>query len=475
MELFSAASGRDPSLTESLLQAAVGDAGHPGAWWSYRARLLLDTARLLGQRDPLRAAQMAKAGYEILPADHNADRNFSSLLYLIQSKDRKLSDELFDHAISVLSRQPQRALGAISWMAPYVFPDFRRPPAQASTPQPPHPASVRYLELVHDAVTTESTPDSFVNSVSLSALLPYVERFAPDKRASMEEIIKRAPAGTALPTPPAPTAVESLTAAESVTEPPQRDTALELAVTQALGDRQFEKALTVGRSIIDEVRRTKTIQDIHFRAAEDALRQGDPGASILHAREISRPDLRMAMFCQAIYRLRDKNQPKQVVDLLDEAWHWIQDAPRGSEKAGAMLRLAGEAAEARSPGAFQMMESIVDEINLTQFVPEWSKWQSSDEATPKGDSVQVGVITVAYNFPRSLGMLSRVDFDRAMMPNGLLFVSAATASTGLPFEAEVRMSPTYAMPSFRWPDAISLIDCVGSLELRMLTSSPSWR
>ena len=60
----------------------------------------------------------------------------------------------------------------------------------------------------------------------------------------------------------------------------------------------------------------------------------------------------------------------------------------------------------------------VDEINQTEFAPVWLKWVSFDPATLEGKTrvgVQVGILPLAYDFPRSLGALSRLDFDRAMI------------------------------------------------------------
>ena len=419
MDLLFAAARRDPALTESLIQSAIGGDAHPGPWQSYRAFLLLDIAPVLRQTNPELAARMAMAGYEVLPADSSADQTFSSLLYSLKSNNAELSDQLFDHAISVLSRQPERALRAISWMAPYVFPDFRRPSDPASSPQPPHTASVRYLELVHNAISrvTRQSLYSLVHPDTLKALFPYFERYAPGKRISLETMMKPATPERAASSPSATTTVDSSTAAETLRDPAQRDTALERAAAQAQGERQFEKALTVAGQITDEFQRSRMMQEIHYPAARAALRQGEIEAAIPHARAISRPNLRAALISEAISTLRKKKQETRAFAVLNEEWHWVQEVARDPEKVEAMLRLAGEAAVARLPAAFQMMESVVDEINLTEFAPAWWQWKTFDPATPEAKtrvSLQVGILALAYSFPASLGMLSRVDFDKAM-------------------------------------------------------------
>lgn len=429
--VLSTAIRRDPALAESLLQPAIGGDDHPGAWRSYGSSLLLHTASLLRSQDPLRAARLAIAGYERLPADSSADQTFNSLLYSMRQTNAKLSDEMLDHAISVLKGQPERAIRCVYWMAAYVFPDFRRPPAPASAQQLPHASSVRYLNLVHDSVTQTSTKwaqNAMAYSQMLTALLPYFEKYAPEKRASLEKMLEQAAGKKPLPPPttqpavePASPAVESVAPAlvgEAVSDPALRDTTLSREATRAVNERQFEPALTIGRQISDEFRRSRTEQQIHVAAAYDAIRRGDLDTGLLHAREISRADIRASHFSRAINTLRNRKQEKQARDLLDEAWHWTQEAARGPEKADGMLRLAGEAAVAGMPAAFQMMESVVDEINLTEFAPVWWKTLWFDPASVEGKTrvaVQLGVGAVGGNFGRSLGMLSRVDFDRAMM------------------------------------------------------------
>lgn len=420
MDVLMRAHMKDPALMESILQTAIGEETHPGAWRSYRALILLDAASSLKSGDPKRAARLGMAGYDVLPADFRADTVLSDLLNSLRPKDPDLSDQVFDHAISVLSRQPERALRTLPFMARYVFPDFPRPPAPASTPQSSHLVSLRYLELVHDAaaqLTTELPTKISAYSELLTSLLPYFERYAPGKRVSLEKMLEPV-APRDVPSTSAPTAVESLTPLEGLSNPAPTNAELERAAKKALGENQFEKALTIGRRITDEVQRSRAIQEVLGTAAHSAMGQGDLEATILYAREISRPDLRAYFFSRVIDLLRGQKQEPQAFDLLDEAWRWNQESPRGQEKTEGMLRLAGEAAVARSPGAFQLMEASVDEINLMELHPVWQKVIVFDDAATGGQTrftVDVGVARVVGNFGRGFGALSRMDFDKAMM------------------------------------------------------------
>lgn len=420
LDLVATTSRLDLALAESLLQKAIrGELSTPSAWQRYSGSLQLDAAHtFLGLRDPQRAARLAMAGYEGVPPDFNADQQFSSLLYSMKSNNSALSDEMFDHAISVLRRQPDRVFRSIAWMAPYIFPDFRRPITSQLIAQPPYPAGIKYLNLVHDAVAelTKSSPKLIRNSELLTALLPYFEKYAPDKRVSLDRMLDRPSSERHVPSPAAQTTVESeVREAQSSIEPRLRIEALERATTHAVNEREFDKALAIAGTISDDYTRARTVQRVHDSAASAALRSGDLEAAIRHAREVSRSDLRSAYFSRVIDALLEKKQQKQALDLLDEGWRWIQEAARGPEKVDGMLRLVGEAAVARLPGAYQMMESVIDEINLTEFAPEWQKTirlEATDGRVMAG--AEIGVRRFISNFGRSLGMLSRLDFDRAL-------------------------------------------------------------
>ncbi|HEU4389146.1 MAG TPA: hypothetical protein VFV34_15195, partial [Blastocatellia bacterium] len=180
-DILMKAAYRDPGLVDQMLALDSVKPDHDlDRWLSMRAETLLMAANVNQGTHPDWAARIAQDALDLQPSDYRVSREYSALLYRFQQRDRKLAERLFDHALTILGKNPEDLLANVGWIATYVLPDLlRQVPAGSPTPSL-DPQQIRVLELVHDAVISASSVRGAINDRrTVAALIPYYERLAP--------------------------------------------------------------------------------------------------------------------------------------------------------------------------------------------------------------------------------------------------------------------------------------------------------
>src|SRR6185295_14829515 len=244
-----------------------------------RESLRYHLANILALKDPERALQVAK------PIAESGDlTTLIPLIKQIKMRERMLdkrkmeakgADDLFVRAFErVKLREP--SLEEIRQLASYLFPSFEHGTLilSAATSNADRYGSIpiepKVIEQFFDvafktvsgrlSASTESSDAtrSTLDYTIIKLLLPYFDRFLPERAASIravaEEAIRRG-SPEEQPIPPMAewgTVQELLAKAEAITEPQQRDLLYQRASTQAILSRNLDQASAIIEKIIDE-------------------------------------------------------------------------------------------------------------------------------------------------------------------------------------------------------------------------------
>jgi len=192
--------------------------------------------------------------------------------------------------------------------------------------------------------------------------------------------------------------------AETAQSSREKDSLYTRAVLQALKENDYAQARSITEKISDGPSRASFDSLARYRAALAALSQDDFAAVKRDAKDL--PDLqqRAFLFDQMARRLQDKQDLAQAAEVLTEAAQSIGKADDGSDKARALLTIAGAAARFDSSRGFEVLQSAVEAIN-----------QVESDRRAQRPARETGFELNRFNFAASFAWLAHVDFDRALL------------------------------------------------------------
>jgi hypothetical protein len=432
---------RDPALAARLAESLRDDASNNQSWESLRYQL----AQILAMKDYRLALQVLKP-----IADSGNVATLVPLLKQIKMRERmanrgkpdaKGADDLFIRAFEKV-RLGQPSLEEIRQLASYLFPSFENGvlvyPARTDNvdrfkPIPMDDAVIRqFFDMAYKTVSsrldasTGKSDDalSFFDHTMINLMLPYFDRFIPDRaatiRAIAEEATRRASQADQ-PNPPMEewgTVQELLAKAEGIADSEQRDRLYQRASTMAIFNRNLDQASTIIEKISNEKVRDNQRENWNIRSnqfyPEDAARAVDKAdfdkAETLIA-GIQDPYVRIRAFGYLIAGLFQQDRPR-AIKMLDEAVRAAAKIENRIDRSRRLMGLAGIAARIDASRGFEEMKLAIEEFNRAGFASEWEKGESPAEPGRGKTRVNIGLSPLLDD--ESFYQLGSADFERAL-------------------------------------------------------------
>jgi len=431
------------SLSQSAPDADKG-AGTPGsATTSDQAILYMQLAMRIAQTDPQGAARLVR-----LSINSGINPMLVPVLTQIRSKDSAIADQLFASAIVVAQKETVSLTEAITWMAPYLFPDFERAPqmsderaqvryVSATSSQANLALRARYLEFAYTLIMTHldtmqahavNNPNALAEVMSDSQLgqimLPLFEQFAPESAATLRSRLEGIASftssmngGRSVETSgysnSLPDLIKDAEAAQNVS---QKDAFYARAAVMAAHGNDFETAFSISKRISDELRRNSLETAIRYRAALVAIGKGQLDLAYNYGKDISDLRQRALVIGKITIELYKRQKLNRATELLDEATRFVSDGESGQEQVQAMLTLTDTATQFDPARGFELMALAVRAANSDALSPVQGEAKQTGKPVAGETSLKSDVYAeLALNLDRSLTMLAQLDFNRSLL------------------------------------------------------------
>jgi hypothetical protein len=239
----------------------------------------------------------------------------------------------------------------------------------------------------------------------MEGLLPLFERHQPERAAFIRSRLGQIE--TALPpkvsgakfTPRLITVKELLDEAQTRKDPSQKDSLYADAAGKAEEAGDFDQAIAIAEKLSDK-RRVMDLSSIRHSAAINASDKGDIDAAYRYAKEIPDTSHHARALCRIALKSFEKRDLQRATELINEAEKMIAKSGPTPEKVFALLDVAAAATTINPVSGFEVVNTAIGVINQLY--------------SAKSQSNRTDFIRDSMTFEKSLGMLARVDFQRAM-------------------------------------------------------------
>ena len=338
----------------------------------------------IADTDSQQAAQLAKSSEMT-----TINTMMPTLLMAISRKNVASANDLFNYALSVAAKDLSNLAGNVDQLSYYVLPGYGNP-------------AIRYNYGLFDSAQAIAQVDpSIINSLlsfaykSLAAmnaaqvdvagsqssqekdaqdyyvwqnLMPYFDKYlptgSPTVQAHLDQLLSRIPAGTMRDGLVNGNGMqETLTRADSTDDPRMKSLLYTNAAMQAMGDGDYDKAMTIAEKITNTGQRTGVLSMVSSLAALDAIDKGDFDTANHYIEKLSKPIQRASLFISMSQALQKKNDTVRAREVLEDAERLMEKADEGPEKAAYLLRIANAMISIDANRGFEMMKSAIDSIN----------------------------------------------------------------------------------------------------------------
>jgi hypothetical protein len=392
-----------------------------------RGKLYLNLAHGLISTDPNRAAELIQKGFS-----GGFGTELVMTLRLLGQIEPETADKLMRKALSEIPPDPETPMGDLfAILGMYFTPDHedaagRNADARKSdspeTPEFIRPSLVEpLLNFAFKAITIESENEQkrmssgqkqkrmvmfdMIDEGIVAGLLPFFERHQPERaafiRSRLGQIENALPPTVreAMNTPQPTTVKELLDEAQSKKDPFKKDMLYSEAARKAEEAGDFDQAIAITEKLSDK-RWGMDVSSIRHSAVINASDKGDIDAAYRYAKAI--PDLfdQSRALCRIALKSFEKKDLQRANELINEAEKMIAKSDPTSEKVFALLDVAAAATTINPVSGFEVVNSAVGVINQVY--------------SAKSQSTRMYFIRDSETFEKSLGMLARADFQRAM-------------------------------------------------------------
>jgi hypothetical protein len=432
------------SLSLSAPDADTSPATINSAAVSDQTILYMQLAMRIAQTNPQGAARLVRLGI-----NNGINPMLAPVLTQIRSKDPAIADQLFAYAIMVAQKETVSLTEAITWMAPYLFPDFERAPqapsderaqaqyVSAKSSQANLALRARYLEFAYALIIMhlDTMQARAVNNPSALAevmsdyrigqmMLPLFEQFAPESAAPLRTKLEwianftsSMGGGRSEENSNTSNSVQDLIEeAEAVQSIPQKDAFYARAAVMAARVDEVETAFSIIKKISDEPRRNSLETALRYRAALVAIGKGKLDLAYNYGKDIS--DLRQhaLIISKITVEFYKRHKLDRAAELLDEATRFVMNGESGQEQLQAMLTLTDTATQYDPARGFELMALAVkaansDASSQTQGEAKQTEKHLAGEQSLKSDVY----VDLALNLDRSLTLLAQLDFSRSLL------------------------------------------------------------
>jgi hypothetical protein len=401
--------------------------------------------QLLDDGDIERAMQFAD------PALYPINTFGMNILNTLREKDAAAADQRFISLVSRAAGDQLSDANTVSLLASYVFTPFlyvtARPDGNSHTRRwrsnnaPPANMDARVREAFLSSAALillrplpppdqdRSSSGRIGGYVVTTRLLPFFDRYAPDRAAALRArqalLAQDTPEQNRRPDDPLLTrgiapedpsrdkVQDALDRLERAKSSGERDMIYFEAAMAALG-RDPERARELANKIEDIDTRKQLIAYMAFQLVEGAVRakRADDALRLAHGDELTR--VQRAWGLTEAARLLSKEQPGRAVEALDEAAIEARRVDESSpERVNALIAVATQLAVLDRPRAWELMNEVVKSANaLTEFSGEGGEITARVEFKSGGAMTQ-NFNVESFDLTGIFAALARDDFERA--------------------------------------------------------------
>jgi hypothetical protein len=423
---------RDADLAEKLVKSApepsakAKDNAHTEKKGA-KGKLYLNLAQGLISTDPKRAAELIQKGFS-----GGFSHELVTTLSFLGEIEPETADKLMRQALSEIQPDPEDPMSDLVAIFLMYFTtdhedavDRNAEARKSDAPEAPElirPGLVEpLLNFAFKAITIESENEQkrmssgqmqkrmmmfdLIYQDIMEGLLPLFERHQPERAAFIRSRLGQIE--TALPpkvsgakfTPRLITVKELLDEAQTRKDPSQKDSLYADAAGKAEEAGDFDQAIAIAEKLSDK-RRVMDLSSIRHSAAINASDKGDIDAAYRYAKEIPDTSHHARALCRIALKSFEKRDLQRATELINEAEKMIAKSGPTPEKVFALLDVAAAATTINPVSGFEVVNTAIGVINQLY--------------SAKSQSNRTDFIRDSMTFEKSLGMLARVDFQRAM-------------------------------------------------------------
>jgi hypothetical protein len=430
LRLLSLLAKRDSDLAEKLINTTESqtktDQTSPKNNRSGKGKLYLTLANELIPTDPRRAANL-------IPKVFNNGFSIELVVALkfLGQKEPEAADNLLRRALSEIQPDPESPMMDLFVIGQYFMADNEESAGhinagqkgeEPAEPEPIKPVLVEpFLNFAFKAITIESANEQsrmsngqnqermvmfdMIDQGIVGWLLPLFEQHQPERAAfirshlgHIENVIPTA-VHQAMNAPRPTTVKELLDEAQTRKDPFQKDLLYAEAARKAEEAGDFEQAIAITEKLGDK-RMGTDVSLIRNSASIKASDKGDIDAAYRYAITLPDPFDQGRALCRIALKSFEKRDLQRANELINEAEKLIAKSGPTHKKVFALLDVSAAATTINPAGGFGFVNTAIAVINQIHS----SKSQSSG----------MNFIRDSMTFEKSLGMLARADFERAM-------------------------------------------------------------
>ena len=336
-----------------------------GAAASMQGMLYVQLADSIVAKDPQRSAHLVRISL-------NSGINPLSIKVCseIRLKDPLLADDLFRQALSVAQKDTDMSTEVISWMVPYLFPNYEAVMTVSTVDPETRDGSImasqtdpvliaQFLRFAYavimkqlntaTATTSDNSPARAATAsdyMTVQKLLPVFERYLPERAANLRALLARI--ALIMNTDGGedwiskisnPSSIQDILAsAETAQNSPQKDGLYSTAAMRAAQHGDYEVALSIIKRINNEQTRSALDSTIRYRGALAALGRGEIDLACGYGKDISDLQKYAVVFSQIAKTLYDKKNIARAVEVINDAELRIVKGEKGQTRRADCLR-----------------------------------------------------------------------------------------------------------------------------------------
>ena len=431
LRLSNLAAKRDADLAEMLINSipesqTKPDQTSPTKTRGARGSLYLKLADELIPTDPQRAANLIPKGF-----NGRFSIELVSTLKFLGRKEPEAADKILRRALSEIQPDPEAPMIDLFAIGQYFIADYEESADHNDAGQkvepPAEPESIKpvlvepLLNFAFKAIKIEAANEQsrmsngqkqermvmfdMIDQGIVEWLAPLFEQHQPERAAfirshlgHIENVIPTA-VHQALNAPRPTTIKELLDEAQTKKDPFQKDLLYAEAARKAEEAGDFDQAIAITEKLSDK-RMGTDVSLIRNSAAINAGDKGDIDAAYRYAITLTDPSDQARALCRIALKSYEKRDLQRANELINEAEKMIAKFGPTPKKVFALLDVAAAATTINPIGGFEFVNTAIAVIN-----------QIHASKTQPG---RMNFIRDSMTFEKSLGMLARADFERAM-------------------------------------------------------------
>lgn len=355
------------------------------------------------------------------------------MLLTLRQRSPAQGDALYRASLATARRDLKLATANLQILASYALPEFIMTgfggglSPDTETGRATDASAIEFLNFAYDAFLRLSSPahTSAMNPADYTLgqrLLPFFVKYQPERapmfRSLLGVIAQRASQNPAIDTVNnfyQPGSLDDLLKQAGTTQDPlQKDLLYFRVVMMAMGEGNFERALSIVAEVKNEEFRSGLDSLLRFQAALSFNRKGDTDAALRYANSTSNLQQRAYLLAKVARALFDKKDIARASEVLAEAKQSVVKSDEGIEKALTLLLITEVETHLDPLRGFEGME-----VTIKAFNDSSPKAGDAPRPTPNPAFNLSSMLAKSFKPERpdlapSFALLARADFNRAV-------------------------------------------------------------